>query len=242
MNAMILAAGLGTRLKPWTLSHPKALVPVGGVPMLERVILKLKSQGFDNIVVNVHHFSGQVIDFLKSNDFGVDIRISDESGGLLDTGGGLARARSLVDFGNGPLLVHNVDILSDADLGDLMKAHARSGNDATLLVSDRASTRKLIFDGGMMLRGWHDLRNDVFRPAGFRSEPGFMEYAFSGIHVLGESALDEIGSIMGKDCFPVMDYYLCNGRKCKVGAYAVSNLNLIDIGKPATLSQAENML
>lgn len=239
---MILAAGLGTRLRPWTLRHPKALVPVGGVPMLERVILKLKSQGFTNIVVNVHHFSGQVIDFLNGKDFGVDIRVSDESGGLLDTGGGLARARSLVDFEKGPLLVHNVDILSDADLGAVMEAHARSGNDATLLVSDRDSGRKLVFDGDMALRGWHDLANGVFRPEGFRQKPGFMEYAFSGIHVLGEKALDEMGRVMGRDCFPVMDYYLCGERKCKVGAYAVGGLKLIDIGKPATLSQAENML
>lgn len=242
MNAMILAAGLGTRLKPWTLHHPKALVPVGGVPMLERVILKLKSQGFDSIVVNVHHFSGQIIDFLNDRDFGIDIVVSDESGCLLDTGGGLVRAHSLIDFDKGPLLVHNVDILSDADLGGLVTRHSASGCDATLLVSDRCSSRKLIFDEGMMLRGWHDLGKDSYRPENFRKEVGFMEYAFSGIHVLGKSALDEMEVLMGSGKFPVMDYYLSTERKCNVAGYAVEGLHLIDIGKPATLSQAERML
>lgn len=238
---MILAAGLGTRLRPWTLNHPKALVPVGGVPMLERVILKLKLQGFDNIVVNVHHFSGQIVDFLNARDFGVAISISDESGCLLDTGGGLSRARSLIDFEKGPVLVHNVDILSDADLGGLMRAHIDSGNDATLLVSERDSGRKLVFDRDMFLRGWHDLSKGVFRPEGFRMGADFMEYAFSGIHVIEKSALDEMASLMDRESFPVMDYYLSNERKSVVSGYLVENLKLIDIGKPATLSQAENM-
>ena len=141
---MILAAGLGTRLKPWTLEHPKALVPVDGIPMLERVILKLKSQGFDEIVVNVHHFAGQITDFLDSKDFGIKISISDERGGLLDTGGGLVHARHLLE--GEPFLVHNVDILSNADLSALMHFHESEGNDVTLLTSDRKSSRKLLFD------------------------------------------------------------------------------------------------
>ncbi|MDE5875469.1 MAG: NTP transferase domain-containing protein, partial [Muribaculaceae bacterium] len=109
MKAMILAAGLGTRLKPWTLEHPKALVPVGGVPMLERVILKLKSSGFDQIVINIHHFGEQIIEFVESRDFGVDISISDERGRLLDTGGGILHAEGLLRVDEGPVLIHNVD-------------------------------------------------------------------------------------------------------------------------------------
>lgn len=121
MKAMILCAGLGTRLRPWTLSHPKALVPVGGVPMLERVIDKLRSQGFDYIVVNVHHFPEQIVDFLRQRDLGVKIAVSDESDRLLDTGGAIMKAEELLRFSDGPVLVHNVDILSDADLRGLMQ-------------------------------------------------------------------------------------------------------------------------
>ena len=93
---MILAAGLGTRLKPWTIEHPKALVPVGGVPMLERVILSLKKQGFTEIIINIHHFGEQIIDFVGSKEFGVSIKISDERGKLLDTGGGILHAQQLL--------------------------------------------------------------------------------------------------------------------------------------------------
>ena len=113
MRAMIFAAGLGTRLKPFTLSHPKALVPVGGVPMLQRVILKLKDYGITEIVVNVHHFTDQIVDFLKENgNFGVNIHISDESGLLLDTGGGILAAERFFSDSCSPILVHNADILT----------------------------------------------------------------------------------------------------------------------------------
>ena len=122
MKAMILAAGLGTRLKPWTLTHPKALVPVGGVPMLERVIRKLEKEGFNDIVVNIHHFGEQIIDFLKSRQWQAHISISDERGELLDTGGGISRASGFLGANSQPFLVHNVDILSSADLSWVMRA------------------------------------------------------------------------------------------------------------------------
>ena len=118
-QAMIFAAGMGTRLKPITDIMPKALVKVAGVPLLQRVILKLKADGFSRIVVNVHHFSQQILDFLSANDdFGVDIRISDESDMLLETGGGLKKASALFDT-DSPVLIHNVDILSNVDLRQL---------------------------------------------------------------------------------------------------------------------------
>lgn len=123
MKAMILAAGLGTRLRPWTLQHPKALVPVGGIPMLHRVITSLTAQGFDDITVNIHHFGQQIIDFLNSKEYGTRINISDERGHLLDTGGGIVHASKFLCADAEPFLVHNVDILSDADLCGLMKAH-----------------------------------------------------------------------------------------------------------------------
>lgn len=242
MKAMILAAGLGTRLRPWTERHPKALVPVAGVPMLERVIMKLKSEGFSYIIVNVHHFAGQIIEFLASRDFGVEISVSDESGMLLDTGGGLVKATELLSVEDGPLLVHNVDILSDASLRRLMESHSSGTDAATLLVSDRESSRRLVFGGDMGLRGWHHLGEERFRPEGFMPCEGDLEYAFSGIHVVGADMLSEMRALMGECAFPVMDYYLSPLRKCKVRGHVQTGLSLIDIGKPATLSQADELL
>lgn len=137
MKAMIFAAGLGTRLKPLTDHMPKALVPVAGRPMLEHVILKLKAAGFNELVINIHHFGEQILDFLRANqNFGLTIHISDERDCLLDTGGGIRKAEPFFR-GNEPFLVHNVDILSDTDLKALYEYHRQSGNDATLLASRR---------------------------------------------------------------------------------------------------------
>ena len=126
MKAMIFAAGTGSRLKPLTDHTPKALIPIGGKPMLEHVILKLKSSGFDQIVINIHHLGNQIVDFLEANNnFGVRIEISDESDYLLDTGGGIKKATSLL-CGNEPFLIHNVDILSNVDLKKLYDTHVQT--------------------------------------------------------------------------------------------------------------------
>ena len=240
MQAMILAAGLGTRLKPWTLSHPKALVPVDGVPMLERVILSLKSQGFDRFVVNVHHFASQVTDFLVARDFGVDIKISDESGRLLDTGGAILEASRL--FGPEPVLVHNVDILSNADLGDLMMFHEQSGVDSTLLVSERDSSRRLVFDSRLSLRGWHNVNDNQYKPAGFVPGDDFREYAFSGIHVVGGHEVEEMRRIEKDRKFSIVDFLLSDLHNCEIIGYVQPGLELIDIGKPETLRLADGFL
>lgn len=129
MKAMIFAAGLGSRLKPLTDTMPKALVPVAGRPMLEHVILKLKASGFTEIVINIHHFGEQIIDFLKANnDFGLTLHISDERDLLLDTGGGIRKARRFFENSDEPFLVHNVDILSDMNLKELYDFHLRNGS------------------------------------------------------------------------------------------------------------------
>lgn len=236
---MILAAGLGTRLKPWTDSHPKALVPVKGVPMLERVIVNLKSQGFERITVNVHHFAEQVLKFLRERDFGVSISISDESGQLLDTGGAILRARHLLDLESGPVLIHNVDILSDADLGALMRSHEASGADSTLLVSDRESSRKLIFDHEeMTLEGWHNEKLDIYKPAGFIPTAGDREYAFSGIHVVGKDLVEDMARLEQEEKFSIMDFLLRPENTCDIRGYLKRGLRLIDIGKPETLERA----
>lgn len=236
MKAFVLAAGLGTRLRPWTLHHPKALVPVGGIPMLERVILNLCSEGFSDVTVNIHHFGEQIVDFLDNHDFGVKVNVSDERDGLLDTGGGLVRASSF--FGSAPVLVHNADILSDANLRQLVEKHCENGADVTLLVSERESGRKLIFDQAMNLRGWHNIKENRFRPESVRLKPDDREYAFSGIYVVGNKAREEMRLIFGDTPFPVMDYLLSEKRSSTVVGVVDPSLHLIDIGKPETLRQA----
>ena len=153
MNAIIFAAGLGTRLRPLTDHCPKALVKVEGKSLLEHNIINLKRAGFDHIVVNVHHFGQQIIDFLaEHNNFGIDIKISDERDLLLDTGGGIMKALTL--FANDdPVLIHNVDIISNINLGKVYEQHVKSGSDATLCVAQRKTSRYLMFDNDMRMKG-----------------------------------------------------------------------------------------
>ena len=239
---MIFAVGLGTRLKPLTDTMPKALVPVAGKPMLEHVILKLKSAGFDEMVINVHHFAHQIIDFLKEKDnFGIKIWISDETDCLLDTGGGIKKAASFFTDGE-PFLVHNVDILSNMDLKMLYEQHMQSGNDATLLVSPRKTARYLLFNSANRLCGWVNKDTLQTKPEGFIYQPEIQkEYAFSGIHVISPTLFNYMGDTWtGK--FSIMDFYLQTCRKAKLGGYIKEDLHLIDIGKPETLAQAEEFI
>lgn len=249
MKAFILAAGLGTRLRPWTEKHPKALVPVGGEPMLKWVILKLKREGFNRLVINVHHFADQIEDYLRSHDFGVEIDLSRETDQLLETGGGIVKARRFLCSDKEPFLIHNVDILSDARLDNLMKFHIESGNSATLLVSDRSSSRKLLFDSEMKLRGWHNLKTEEFRPGNISgdscrkriAEGELKEYAFSGIHVMNPEEVEKMMKEYGECKFSVMDYYLGNLQKGEISGYKQEGIELIDIGKPETLEVAERI-
>ena len=242
MKAMIFAAGLGTRLKPLTDHMPKALVPVAGRPMLEHVILKLKAAGFNELVINIHHFGEQILDFLRANqNFGLTIHISDERDCLLDTGGGIRKAEPFFR-GNEPFLVHNVDILSDTDLKALYEYHRQSGNDATLLASRRKTVRYLLFDDEKRLCGWINKDTLQTKPEGFAYNPEHhREYAFSGIHVISPSLfhyMDERWT--GK--FSIMDFYLQTYREARIGGRLTDTLRLIDIGKPETLTQAEEFL
>lgn len=238
MKAFVLAAGLGTRLKPWTLSHPKALVPVGGVPMLERVIRRLEEEGFDRIVVNVHHFASQITDFLGSRTWKARVDISDETDLLLDTGGALLHAAPLLCEDDEPFLIHNVDILSDAPLAFLMETHIRLGGEATLLVSCRDSSRHLLFDRGMRLRAWENIADGKRR-----GEPGDWPHslAFSGIHVMNPSLVRRMAREGMPPVFPVMDYYLSHTRQVPILGEICHGLRLIDIGKPETLSRANSL-
>ena len=192
-QAMIFAAGLGTRLKPITDTMPKALVPVGGEPLLQRVLLKLKDAGFERVVINVHHFAEQIVCFLRAKDmFGMDIHISYERDMLLETGGGIKKASSLFDASS-PFLIHNVDILSNVDLADFYeRAH---DCDALLLVSERKTKRYLLFNDEMNLIGWTNIETgqvkspfeDIKAMDIDALKRQYKLFAFSGIHVFSPS-------------------------------------------------------
>lgn len=240
---MILAAGLGTRLRPLTDHLPKALVKVDGIPMLERVIMNLRKYGVDEVVVNIHHLGNMIVDFLSSKDYGVEIEISDESDCLLDTGGGLVKAKEkLFSKGNQSVLIHNVDILGNANLDELQKTHLTSGNDITLLINKRESSRVLLFDNNLNLKGWHNKKTGEYKPDGYYPKSSEIAYAFSGLYMINRRAVDEMEQLLGNGKFSVIDYFVAKNRMTKIGGYYQKNLKLLDIGKPTTLSQASDLL
>ena len=238
MQAMIFAAGLGTRLKPLTDRIPKALVSVGGEPLLKRVIFQLKDAGFTRIVVNVHHFSQQIIDYLReNNNFGMDIRISDESDKLLETGGGIKKAWPLFDQTE-PILIHNVDILSNVNL---QKFYQNAPLAARLLVSERKTKRYLLFDDTMRLVGWTNIETgEVKSPYPGLNPKDYQMYAFSGIHMVAPSLFPLMED--EPDKFPIMDFYLRHCDKVRIEGYVKNDLKLMDVGKQETLKEAEAFL
>ena len=244
MKGFILAAGLGTRLRPFTLQNPKALVPVGGVPMLERVILRMKDEGITKIIINIHHFGEKIIEFLKlNNNFGIDILISDERDLLRDTGGAILHAGTLLSEDEEPVLIHNVDILSDAPLRSIGKEFTESNADAALIVSSRNSSRQLIFTDSFRLCVWHNSKEGIYKPADMTRDlverANLQERAFSGIHIIRpKSILAEMERQGRGEVFSIIDFYLAACDKLKIIGTDCINLSLIDIGKPDTLSQA----
>ncbi|MCR4853842.1 MAG: nucleotidyltransferase family protein [Prevotella sp.] len=239
-QAMVFAAGLGTRLKPLTDTMPKALVPISGKPLLWHVLMKLKQAGFERIVVNVHHFSQQIIDYLEANNyFGIDIAVSDESQKLLETGGGVKKALPLFDTSN-PILLYNVDILSNVDVATFYDDASRSEVDATLLVSWRDTKRYLLFDNENLLRGWTNIETGELKPHGeLKSSEAeqLKRLAFSGIHVLSPSVFPLFEEMPER--FGIMDFYLKYCRKCKFQGIESKELQLIDVGKLYSLAEAE---
>lgn len=242
MKAMIFAAGLGTRLRPVTDSIPKALVPVGGVPMLERVIRKLQAYGFDDFVVNVHHFASKVSDFIGSNEsFGAHVEISVEADAPLETGGGIRHAAPLLrGSGEGRFLVHNVDILSNLDVRDFIAADDAESL-ATLLVADVPSDRYLLFDSGMRLTGWTNVRTgEVKSPYPDFDPSGYRKLSFCGIHIMSE----RIFALMSEwpDKFSIIDFYLAHAATERICGVLRPGLRFIDIGSPEKLEYASNHL
>lgn len=242
-QAMIFAAGLGTRLKPLTDTMPKALVRIGGEPLIKHVILRLKEAGFQRIVVNVHHFAQQIIDYLEENEhFGLDIRISDETEQLLETGGGIKKARDLFDP-HSPVLIHNVDILSNVDLTAFYDHACSSGAEATLLVSERQTKRYLLFDDKYRLVGWTNKETgEVKSPHNWVKDDlqSLQMLAFSGIHVFSPALFPMMDQ--WPDRFPIIDFYLNTCATHPLSGYVADNLRMIDVGKLDSLQQAEEFL
>jgi len=238
MKAMIFAAGLGTRLRPLTDTMPKALVPVAGVPMLQRVLCKLRDAGIDAFVVNVHHFAEQIEAFLTENDFGVPVAISREAGTPLETGGGIRHAAPLLASPEGRFLVHNVDILSDLDINWFLRQDAPE-NLATLLLTDAPADRYLLFDDDMRLAGWTNVRTGEvkspylpdFDPANYR------RYSFCGIHIVSEAVFGKM--VAWPECFSIIDFYLSECAAGTIRGVVAPDLQLIDIGSPEKLAEAQ---
>ncbi|MGL5235164.1 MAG: nucleotidyltransferase family protein [Empedobacter falsenii] len=233
MKAMIFAAGLGTRLKPFTDNHPKALAVVNGKPLLQRNIEYLKSFGINEIVINVHHFANQIIEFLEENNyFGIEITISDETDQVLETGGGLVKAKANFEE---DFLVMNVDILTDLNLAKFIKAHQENKALVTLAVSDRNSSRKLFFNEQKELKGWRNLKTEEEIKA-VDSLDDCKDLAFSGIHVISPTLFDKITE---KGKFSIMKVYMDLMQTELIHGFDHSGGILIDVGRPESVLEAE---
>ena len=245
-QAMILAAGLGTRLKPLTDSMPKALVLVGGRPLLDLNIRKLQAQGYDRFVVNIHHFAQQIVDYVTQQDYAPLVHFSDETEALLETGGGLKKAAPLfVD--DEPVLIHNVDILDNVDYNWFSRQHQQE-EDAVLLVSRRKTKRYLLFDNAMRLMGWKNVETgEIKSPYEYIRRTGLSQhgeplnmFAFSGIH----SFSPRLFPLMDRfpDRFSIIDFYLSVCHRSHIVGLLKDDLKVLDVGKLDTLHDAEVFL
>ncbi len=243
MNILILAAGLGTRLRPLTDTLPKALVPVGGKPLLQLLIEKIKRQCDDpHIVINIHHHGQQIIDFIEAHhSFGIPIAISDERNLLLDTGGAVKKAVPLFEQPD-PVLIHNVDILSNLNLADVYCTHlSHDERLATLVVNQRKTSRFLLFSSDSSLAGWTNISTgEVRSPMDNFDANRYKPYAFAGIHVVSQ----QIVRLMAEwpECFSIIDFYLSVCHRSTIAANVVDGMQLVDVGKIDTLAQAEQAI
>lgn len=229
---MIFAAGLGTRLQPLTNDRPKALVEFKGKPLLEHTIIKLKSVGVTQIVVNVHHFADKVEAFLTSKDFGVDIFISDEREELLDTGGGLLKAADLL--GEEPFFIHNVDVLSDIDLAKMWKEHAQSNAVATIGVRETNADRYFMKNDADLLCAWGN--KTTGEQIISRHDENLTEVSFTGVHIV-TSALFKY--IKPNGPISIIDAYLKGAKEESIHCFACDDARWMDVGTPEMLKEAE---
>lgn len=238
MKALLFAAGLGTRLKEHTQDKPKALVNLAGKPLLQHAIEHLKSFGITSIILNAFHFAEQVISFIEENNsFGIDIHISDERDMLLDTGGGLKKAGAFLK-GNEPILIYNVDVISNLDLNVLLKYHQEEKALATLVVRSRETSRYLMFDQNLQLSGWKNFSNGETRISRPDSFADAQPLAFSGIHLIQPELL---AMITEEGKFPIMDLYLRLAINQSIKAFIDDSSLWMDLGKPEELQAAERL-
>lgn len=234
MKAMILAAGLGTRLRPLTDHIPKALLNAGPYTLLEFCIRKLKKHGFADIIINVHHFADKVIEYLdQNNGFGCNIAVSDERNELLDTGGGIKKASYFFNDGK-PFLVYNADIVSDIDLSRLYEFHLQSGNMVTVVVRRRETTRYLLFDEWMQLTEWQNTARGIRKIIKLTEKPP-QPFAFSGIHVIDSTIFPLLPKYNN---FSIIDAYLEIGKDHRIGGFVDEGSLFADAGKPDSLIAA----
>jgi len=233
IQGMIFAAGLGTRFKPWTDKHPKALAIVNGKSLLQRNIEYLQQYGITNVVVNVHHFADQITDALEKNKgWGSHITISDETDMVLETGGGLKKAAPF--FTSDTIVVINVDILTDLNLGNLIAFHRQHNPASTLAITNRTTSRYFLFDNNNTLCGWRNTKTGEEKIARTASE--YIPKAFSGIHVISKKLLS---LIQREGKFSIVDTYLELAPSHIIKGYDHSGSRFIDVGKPDSVAQAE---
>lgn len=241
MKAMIFAAGLGTRLKPLTDSIPKALLPLAGKTLLQWQIERLQEAGITDIVVNIHHFGQQIIDYLREHDgFGCRVRISDEREALLETGGGLLKAAELLGEDD-PVLVCNVDILSNINIPQLMAAH-KADDLATVVASDRQTQRYLLFDESGVLHGWTNIATGECRPASLTVHP-LTRLAFSGMQIVSPAFFGSLRHTQTQkgQKFSLIDAYLSVVERQAgiIRAFVPQDYRMMDVGKIDQLDEAE---
>ena len=245
-TAMILAAGLGTRLGALTQDRPKALVELNGKPLLQHCIENLIANGFHHIVINVHHFGEQIMDFVESHHFDAEIEISDERDLLMDTGGGIIKATPLFKDSRA-VLVHNVDIISDVNLGEMSQQFLESKDDAWLLTQDRETNRKLLFDTENQLVGWMNKAEGQYKwvnesEAALRQAQGpslyYKEMAFSGLHFFRNDLFAEFEVKRSS----VIDLYLNLSKTNRIISKPILPDYWFDLGKPEQIEAAENYL
>ena len=235
MQAMILAAGLGTRLKPITESIPKALVEVNGKTLLDITIRKLIENDFRKIIINTHHFSNKLKEFLDRNTYAADIIISDESDLLLDTGGGLKYAQKYFD--DSPLLVHNVDIISNLNLKEFYQYHLSDDSIASLVVTKRISSRYLLINDENILCGWEDVKKN--EKIIIRDKDNLYQFAFNGIHILNPQIINQFPD---DKVFSVIKAYLKLAKTEEIQGYICNDIKWIDVGKLDSLEKAEELV
>ena len=248
---MILAAGLGTRFKPWTDRHPKALATINGKSLLQRNIEYLQQHGIRDVVVNVHHFAGQIVEMLHvHNGWGSHITVSDETDQVLETGGGLQKARPWLE--KAPFVVMNVDILTDLDLSEMIRDHFDHRPLATLAVTGRTTSRYFLFNDRQELCGWRNTKTGeerIARPASSAKTAGaadgsglpadgLVQRAFSGIHVIDPAIFPMIRQ-QGK--FSMVDVYLDLAATQLIRGFDHSGSRLIDVGRPESVELAARM-